>query len=201
VTIVNEIIYICDNLNHRIQLFSLLTGQFISSFPVKDKPWGIINVNQSLFITQYDYDNPYLHEYDMESQKLKQSWKCKSQPDGLRYDNDLIFIAEGGDKDHCIEIFSLSLRKFIDQIGSKQGSEPNQFNYPDDVVVDGNYLYISDCWNHRISVWTVKGEFVKCIGGKFGSEDGELDDPRGLLMKDNQLCIVDCGNRRVQVFK
>jgi len=63
------------------------------------------------------------------------------------------------------------------------------------------FIFVSELRNHRISMFTIRGEFVRFIGEQ-GSGPGQLATPRGLAIDLNKLLYVcDYGNNRIQVFK
>jgi len=133
--------------------------------------------------------------------KFQNAWKCSSTPLGLTYYNNSLFVCEGSlrDPSHHIEVISVVTGKCVNKFGSK-GDGKGQFNTPLDIVVKDDILYISDCENNRIQVWTVTGEY-KTFWGVKGSKDGELNGLGGLALKGEQLLVVDIGNERVQVFE
>ena len=68
------------------------------------------------------------------------------------------------------------------------------------MVIDGDYMYITDACNHRLVVFKTDGTFVRNMGG-LGSGLGEFRFPYGLA-EDSQGRLVVCefGNNRVQLI-
>lgn len=61
-------------------------------------------------------------------------------------------------------------------------------------------VYVSECLNHRISVFTSEGQFVMLFG-KRGSRPGEFEFPYGLAVDESGVLYV-CDNvtNRLQIF-
>lgn len=61
-------------------------------------------------------------------------------------------------------------------------------------------IAVSECGNHRISVFTSGGKFVQCFGGR-GAEPGMFHTPRHLCFNSKGLLVVcDEQNQRLQMF-
>ena len=64
---------------------------------------------------------------------------------------------------------------------------------------DGS-IVISECGNHRISIFTSGGKFVRCFGCK-GTEPGMFRTPRHICFNTlGQLVVCDEQNQRLQMF-
>src|SRR3989304_1114481 len=84
------------------------------------------------------------------------------------------------------------------------------FKFPYDIVNDGEYLYISDTYNHTIRrMNALTGEVITLAGkaGESGAVNGLLEDarfsyPAGLIIKpgENQLFVSELGNDLVRVI-
>jgi len=81
------------------------------------------------------------------------------------------------------------------------GSEPGQWVWPASIVLDSQgQLFVSDEWNHTISVFDTKGAFLRQWGEQ-GSAAGQLNRPAGLALDgEENLLVVDGGNHRIQKF-
>lgn len=91
---------------------------------------------------------------------------------------------------------------FIEQgrFGEK-GKAPGQFNNPLAIAVsrDG-IVYVVDSGNHRIQLFTLRGEFLKSIGG-FGFKEDQFDSPRDIWVNSLiNIYVSDFNNRRIQRF-
>ncbi len=64
---------------------------------------------------------------------------------------------------HCVHIFNSDLT-FSSKFGSK-GSGNGQFNSPYDVASDrSGCVYVVDCYNHRVQVFTPDGGYLRQFG-------------------------------------
>jgi DNA-binding beta-propeller fold protein YncE len=62
------------------------------------------------------------------------------------------------------------------------------------------YLYLSFMIQHRIGVYSKKGELIRQWGSK-GSADGEFNQPGGIILRsDGTLVVADQCNHRLQEF-
>lgn len=110
-----------------------------------------------------------------------------------------LYVADNNN--HCIKILNSSDLTFFNNFGS-YGSGDGQINEPYDVAFDstGN-VYVADCNNNRIQVFTAEGQFVMKFG-RYGSGDGELDQPIGICSdSEDVVYVTEFGNNRVSLFK
>lgn len=184
-------IYICDSHNKRIQIFALENGQYLNEFNVQQgEPFAIRIEDNTIYLTTWYSD--YLCAYSLEG-NLQNALQLSSTPNGFCVNNGLIFLCEGQPSQQ-IEIFDAKTLKSLTTLGT------GKFNYPEDVIIHHDLLYISDSWDNCIQIWTQDGKFIKKLGKK-GAKDGELNIPIGLASNGSNLFIVDHGNYRVQIFE
>jgi DNA-binding beta-propeller fold protein YncE len=90
--------------------------------------------------------------------------------------------------------------KFKAKFGSS-GSEHGKFSYPFFVACDNqNNIYVSDCWNNRIQIFDINGQWKKSIG-TLGFSNGQFQYPTGIDFNSKKhLIVADDWNHRVQVF-
>jgi len=81
------------------------------------------------------------------------------------------------------------------------GSEKGQWVWPACIVMDSDQLlYVSDEWNHKISIFDTEGSFVQ-EWGEHGNGQGQLNSPCGMALDlDGNILVVDTLNHRVQRF-
>ena len=82
-----------------------------------------------------------------------------------------------------------------------QGGGDGQLHTPFGVAVDQHCnIIISECGNHRISIFTPGGQFLRNFGCK-GSQLGMFRSPRLLCFNyQGMLVVTDEQNQRLQLF-
>ena len=80
----------------------------------------------------------------------------------------------------------------------KHGQGRGELNCPHAIAIDNNGLvYVSEDFNHRVSVFTSEGQFVLSFGKK-GEGPGEFKHLCGLAVDDSGVVYVcDTDNNRV----
>ncbi|MEK7803648.1 MAG: NHL repeat-containing protein, partial [Deltaproteobacteria bacterium] len=87
----------------------------------------------------------------------------------------------------------------IGSFGS-MGRKPGMFSAPSSLILDENdNIYVSDTGNHRIQVFDSSGKYLFEFGGS-GSGDGKLYDPQGIIYVKGRIWVSDTGNNRIQSF-
>jgi DNA-binding beta-propeller fold protein YncE len=98
------------------------------------------------------------------------------------------------------------------QTGSA-GTGNGQFNFPQDVAVDSNHLYVADKMNHRIQKFAIdynantltwEATWGRNGGdGTSGSGQGEFWRPTGIAINpaDHHVFVADSYNHRIQEFE
>ena len=125
-------------------------------------------------------------------------FQTSSRPFGVAVDDngDVYIAAYYG---HSIDVFNqhgTKLRTF-----GSNGSGDGQFNYPSDIAVRGNVLYVLEQNNHRIQKVTTSGQFISKFG-TYGSGDGQLNTPRGICLDQNgRIFVSENSGNRVSVFE
>jgi DNA-binding beta-propeller fold protein YncE len=90
---------------------------------------------------------------------------------------------------------------YLGEFGNGYGTGDGQFTWPVAMAFDSRErLYITDEFNHRISIFDTSEKFLG-KWGQSGSGDGELNGPAGIAIdSDDNVYIVDQNNNRVQKF-
>ncbi len=97
---------------------------------------------------------------------------------------------------HRVQVLTTELEP-VKQIGSlATGNE--HFNEPEDVAMDEQMVYVTDCCNHRVQVLTMDGRFIHSIEKK-GSGQGDLFYPQGLCVT-GFVYVAEFNSNRVSVF-
>jgi sugar lactone lactonase YvrE len=98
--------------------------------------------------------------------------------------------------------FDIEKDQIIRSVGS-EGQDNGQFIGPYGVCLsaNGEYVLVSEIWNHRISVFKTSDlSFVKHIGSQ-GDKANQLDRPEGLYCDENgTIFVADSDNHRVTIL-
>ena len=104
----------------------------------------------------------------------------------------------------CLQVFSTA-GKHIQQIGGLSGTEnpttPGHLLRPNNLaIIPGGYLLVPEISNNRVSIFTLKGEFVHCFGG-LRADSECFRFPFAVAVGDDEIVYVtECDGRRVQYF-
>lgn len=86
----------------------------------------------------------------------------------------------------------------------RQGVGADQFDFPHDVALRGDLVFVADSFNHRVAVWkeTRPGRWAAqfTLGG-FGIGDDQFDQPVAVAVVGDRLFVTDKNNARVSVWK
>ena len=67
-------------------------------------------------------------------------------------------------------------------------------------VSNSGEVVLSDCWNHRISVYSREGEYIRSFGSE-GASMEQLYSPSGVaITSENHILIADENNNRIQML-
>ena len=139
---VNQLIYIADYNNKRIQVVSF-EGKFLKRFgqDILKKPWGIAVTEDNVFVTDWDL--------------------------------------------HALLQFRKKDCKLVRRTGT-EGSGEGQLSIPQGLCSDySGDVYVADCGNSRVSVFSKQLQFLKCLGTQ------RLKIPRDVKVTPNSLVILD----------
>lgn len=219
IAIYEEMIYVSDAGNHRIQVFDK-QGTFIRAFGEKGAENGQLNrpmhldfSGDTLFVPEYLNDRIQLFTPDGKSLSTIGSSGTGNgsfdAPGGVSIDGRTGHMLAADFYNHLIQVFDGEGR-FIQQFGKgKYGSEPGVFTYPTDVAYlekgDKNSDFIvADAYNNRIQRITMNGEVKWMIPDtttEAGTAPGRFDVATAVATDDDQrVFAVDFENHRIQVF-
>ena len=126
-----------------------------------------------------------------------------------------LYVADN--KNHRVEAFNADSGWHVMTIG-KRGSDHGELDRPTDVAIEMLYsedgvtnrdiaLYVCDCDNHRVEVFSANtGNYVRSIGYGKGSKPGHLNYPQAITLQDAsddreaRLYVVDNFSPRVHAF-
>jgi len=96
-----------------------------------------------------------------------------------------------------VSIFDAETLEYLSYFGS-YGTEDGQFNRPNSICSDGEFLFIADYLNHRIQKFTLDGTFVSIVGS-LGSGNDNFNYPANIRCYNNKLYIADRFNNRINI--
>lgn len=175
---------------------------------------GRILVFNNQYVYQRSFGNSTPHSTVDDTELGRLNYPC-----GLtfNFEGDFAVVDNGN---HRIQVFNPTTGEVKLAFGT-QGDEAEQLDTPNDITVDldGNYAVTDD--NHRISIWTPKGEWIRAFSSK-GADIGQTKYPIGTptfppfpscqLVLDSPVClgiavdhegnyvVAEHGNSRIQVF-
>jgi len=202
----NEILYLIDKKNKRVQKFSS-NGLFINSWNFNDPFQLDIDQYDNIYIGDRIYIDNKVDRYN----ELKTIYKISAETDVLSevrsyrswgrhcIEKENIYCFNSGMFASHIEIFSLS-GEFINKIGSS-GTENGYFDVPGSIANDneGN-IYVRDGSNDRIQKFDNNGNFITKLGS-WGNGNGEFDSVIDIAIDIyNNIYVVDDRLKRVQKF-
>ncbi|MDX8386104.1 MAG: hypothetical protein R8M11_06265, partial [Gallionella sp.] len=225
-------LYVTDTGNHAIRKINIVTGHVITlagsgEAGSADKtgaeagfnsPRGITIMGKDLLVA--DYYNQSIRRVNIETGSVttelpKRGW-LGSGEDKLPYFPGSIAINDGNlyvaDYDnHIIRKIQLSSGKMNIVAGSGRAGAATgigkaaSFNYPCEIEVIGDALYVADSGNHTIrKIEMTSGQVTKFAGsGSNGMVDGVGEDamfatPFGLTSYGNKLYVADQGNHEIR---
>ncbi len=115
-------------------------------------------------------------------------------PAGVCANNDVVVVSEYSV--HRIAVFNRSDGALLCRFGCEGGSD-GQVSYPKGVcfMSDHRRIAVADWSNHRVSMFSVDGEFIRHVGV------GVLHFPRGAVCSAfDELVVADGDNYRIVVF-
>ena len=201
----DEEILVADELNHRIQQFSVQTGMFVKTFGKKGTGEGefqtpatvcmdgegrvvVAELSNSRIQVLTKDGKPVFKFGDNGPEKL-------NTPTGCIYHKNMVIVSDYGND--SLKVFDSS-RKFLYKIGAK-GKADGQLSYPWGLCIEkyGNRenLLVCDGNNGRIQQFTVDG----CFTGKTVTG---LQDPMYIATTpDGRILVSDYETKKIYVLK
>ena len=98
-------------------------------------------------------------------------------------------------QNHCIQVYS------DDGIHQRNIVNPHSDMFtPTGIHVEQNQIFVSDCGENQLVVFSTEGQFVTSYGA-FGTQEGQFYNPLSMAMDaDGFLYVCDHCNGRIQVF-
>ena len=169
----NQLIYIADNWNERIQVVSL-TGKFSKRFGqgILQSPRGIAVTEDNVFVT--DISLNALLQFSKKDYQLVRRTGTRGEGEGKLYNpmglctdtNGDVYVAES--RNHRVSVFSKEL-KYLKHLGTQQLNEPR------DVKVTPNSVVVLDSSPNCIHFFSRSGDLIRsCV---IRGEDGMVSCP------------------------
>ena len=198
-------ILVADQLNHRIQQFSIQTGNFVKTFGKKRagdgefwNPVGV-SINGEGLVIVADAGNNRIQTLTTEGQPVLKFGDSGpeelSAPNGCIYHKDMFVVSDCWN--HCLKLFDSS-GKILNKIG-EVGKADGQLSLPWGLCVEkyGNRdnLLVCDYSNGRIQQFTMEG----CFSGKTITE---LQTPTAIATTpDGRILVSDWHTKKIYILK
>ena len=190
--------------SHKVQKFNRC-GELIKTVGKKgrdigefDWPWGVRYHNQHIYVC--DSDNGRVQVFDSNLNFVRSFGTHGDGPDQLKYPQDIHFDKRGNsyvvdfNKDQVI-VFGED-GQYLHHFGQR-GQGKGELSDPKGLFVSGEYVFVTELGNHRVSVFRTSGEFVH----SFGKKQSELYDPRGIAVdQEGFVFICKKSSSCIQVF-
>lgn len=198
--------FVTDTGHNRIKVYNAY-GQFQFQFGLPgpeagqlSSPVGIAISNDLVYVAETG--NQRIQVFDLKGKFLKVflSNSGNSEVGGITPSG--INIAPNGDV-YVTDIFQHRVLGFSPEGRlkvkfGKPGEEPGSLAYPNDIVIDGSLIYVSDSNNARVQVFDTKGKFQKVLQDQ--DPNNKLTLPRGITVAGNRLYVVDTFNHTVDIM-
>ena len=169
------------------------------------------NINNA--IQRYGIHHPVINDSQAH---LWQNWSISCWPTVVLCFNGqpLKFFVGEGHRQNMIDFVQVALEHFQEdlfkaeplalpelQIGLHLHASPLQF--PGKILVQDDFIFISDTGNHRIIVADLNGDVKQVIGMGRGHADGSFTEskfnaPQGLAKKNDSLYVCDTNNHVIR---
>jgi DNA-binding beta-propeller fold protein YncE len=118
------------------------------------------------------------------------------EPSGIAITRSSIIVANKST--NSIHVIDRGELKTLRTIG-KYGNTVDSLNKPSGLALYHDHVYVADCNNHRIQIYTVHGVFVRGFG-TLGNNHGQFRFPYGVCIYNELVYVCDSGNNRIQIF-
>lgn len=184
--ILNDELWLSDGDKNRLVQISE-NGEVLDEITGLERPMHIDSFENMLLIPEYGKDVISIY-----TNKVRDSLKNVPNldaPAGIsKYRNELAIADFYNNTIHYYNGESWL------KIGEK-GTSIGQLNYPTDVQITNEYIYVADAYNHRIQVFNKKGVFIQMLG-----QNQSINAATGLLIDGDDIYVTDFENNRLLVF-
>ena len=88
-----------------------------------------------------------------------------------------------------VVVYDISNMEHVRTFGQR-GSDEGCLEYPCGIAVKGEEVYVAEFGNHRISVFTKKGNFERILGSE-GKAPGQFYQPRSVMLVKGWLLVTE----------
>jgi DNA-binding beta-propeller fold protein YncE len=166
------------------------------------KPVGVsVGPDGNVYVPDTHYDRVIV--YSPGGKEIRRWGERGDKPGQFIWPTDVAFdkagncyVSEYGGNDR-IQVFAPD-GSFLRSFG-KFGNGDGEFSRPQSMVIDGEFVYVTDACNHRMVVFKTDGTFVRNFG-ELGSGLGQFRFPWGLDEDaKGRLVVCEFGNNRLQL--
>ena len=125
-------------------------------------------------------------------------------PQGLVVEQSILFVAcSGSNQIHVLDAQKLS---HLFAFGSSMPDDTGPLlKKPTDLAIYNtperkSLLYVVDCGNNRLAVFSTDGDFVKTIGSGPGQAPGQFYEPLGICIREEKVFVCEGIGARLQVL-
>ena len=171
-----------------VSAVKLGTGKTVLKHP---RGLALNETSQKVYIA--DYGNRCVKVLSFQGEFLTQFGKdILEGPFGLAITEEFIFVTDY--TQHSLFQFNKDTLQLINRAGTRGEAEGELF-YPIGLCIDRNGdVFIADCWNDRVSVFSGNLVFKFCIG------TGILDFPVDVKLSPDTLVVLDWSPNCVRIF-
>jgi hypothetical protein len=120
------------------------------------------------------------------------------KPTDVNVRSDKVFVISV--KDQKVFVYEKDTWKKLTSFPSAEEGDDSYLYQPTNIVVDDNFVYVSDIGDNTVKVFTHEGEYVRAVGG-YGTYAGQLMRPKGVAVdKESNLYVVDAAFENAQIF-
>ena len=191
--IINDTLWLSDGDHNRVVQIDT-TGNILKTIDSLSRPMHVAAFNNLLYVPLYGTDQLATYKFDngrIRLVQLEQPFDSLDAPAGVSVFNKEIAIADFYNN-------RVLYRQQPDaewlSIG-KEGKAAGEFNYPTDVQLTKNYIWVADAYNHRVQIFDKKGVFQRMIG-----EDQKMNAATGIYVINTEVFVTDFENDRVLIF-
>ena len=154
---------------------------------------GLALDEPNLLIYIADWSNSRIQVVSFAGKFLKRFGQgILKSPYGIAVTEDNVFVTDYSL--HAFIQFRKKDYKLVRRTGTEGGGE-GQLNHPRGLCIDYNGdVYVADCDNHRVSVFSKDLNFLKHLGTQ------QLDTPRDVKVTPNSVVVLDWSYNRIHFF-